>query len=73
MKSRKKYVPVFSYTTRYEYLWGSAGVCSLFLNLGIIWKSVVSLTLRLLYLREGVPGTHWMGGRVGPRSVLDTV
>jgi hypothetical protein len=23
--------------------------------------------------REGAPGTHWIGGWVGPRSVLDAV
>jgi hypothetical protein len=23
--------------------------------------------------RERVPGTHWIGGRVGPRAVLDAV
>jgi hypothetical protein len=23
--------------------------------------------------REGVPGTHWIGGWVGPRAVLDAV
>jgi hypothetical protein len=24
-------------------------------------------------LREGVPGTHWIGGWVGPRAILDVV
>jgi hypothetical protein len=23
--------------------------------------------------REGIPGTHWIGGRVGPRAILDAV
>jgi hypothetical protein len=34
---------------------------------------VVSFTRRPLYLRERAPGTHWIGGWVGPRSVLDAV
>jgi hypothetical protein len=25
------------------------------------------------YPRERAPGTHWIGGRVGPRAVLDAV
>jgi len=28
---------------------------------------------RPLYPRERVPGTHWIGGWVGPRTVLDAV
>jgi hypothetical protein len=34
---------------------------------------VVSFTPRQLYLRETAPGTHWTGGWVGPRGVLDAV
>jgi hypothetical protein len=34
---------------------------------------VVSFTPRPLYPWERVPGTHWIGGWVGPRTVLDAV
>jgi hypothetical protein len=34
---------------------------------------VVSFTPRPLYPRERAPGTHWIGGWVGPRAVLDAV
>jgi hypothetical protein len=33
----------------------------------------VSCTLRPLYAQENSPGTHWMGGWVGPRAVLDAM
>jgi hypothetical protein len=32
---------------------------------------VVSFTLLPLYSRGKSPGTHWIGGRVGPRVSLD--
>jgi hypothetical protein len=28
---------------------------------------------RLLYIQERAPVTYWLGGWVGPRTVLDTV
>jgi hypothetical protein len=34
---------------------------------------VVSFTPRPLYPRKRAPGTHWIGGWVGPRAVLDAV
>jgi hypothetical protein len=34
---------------------------------------VVSFTPLPLYLRERAPGTHWIGGWVGPRAGLDDV
>jgi len=34
---------------------------------------VISYTPRTLYPREGAPGTHWIGGWVGTRVVLDAV
>jgi hypothetical protein len=33
----------------------------------------VSFTSRPLYPRERAPGTHWIGGWVGPRAGLDAV
>jgi hypothetical protein len=45
------------------------------LDLGTRWRWVVSFTPRPLYpqgkRRNSV--THWLGGCVGPRSILDTV
>jgi len=34
---------------------------------------VFSFTPRRFTLRERAPGTHWIGGWVGPRAVLDAV
>jgi len=34
---------------------------------------VVSLTPRPLYARGRAPGTHWIGGWVGPRAGLDAI
>jgi hypothetical protein len=42
-----------------------------FLDLGTIWRWVVSFTPQPLYLR--VPGTHWIWGWVGSRTGPDDV
>jgi hypothetical protein len=34
---------------------------------------MVSIAPRLLYPQGKTPGTHWIGGWVGPRAVLDAV
>jgi hypothetical protein len=44
---------------------------STFLDLGTSWTWVVSFTPRQLYPGERAPGTHWIGGWVGPRTSLD--
>jgi hypothetical protein len=44
------------------------------LDLGISYKSVVSLKDRLLYPQGAkAPSTHWRGGWVGPRTGLDNL
>jgi hypothetical protein len=43
------------------------------LDLGTSWRWVVSFTPRPLYLRRKSPGTHWVGGWVGPGTGLDGV
>jgi hypothetical protein len=40
------------------------------LDLDTIWKWVVSFTPQSLYPRRNCPGTHWIGGYMGPRSGL---
>ena len=52
----------------YIYIW-SRGIALLF-NLGAIWEWVVNATPRPLYPHER-PGTHCIGGCVGPGAVLD--
>jgi hypothetical protein len=52
--------------------WGSGGVPPRILHLGTRWRCVVSFTARPLYPQERTPGTHWIGGWVGPRVDLDT-
>jgi len=49
---------------------GSRGIALLFLNLGARWGGVVNATPRPLYPWER-PGTHCIGGWVGPREGLD--
>jgi hypothetical protein len=53
--------------------WGSGGIVPRLLDLGTGWKWVVSFTPRPLYPQGKSPGTHWIGGWVGPRAILDTV
>jgi hypothetical protein len=44
----------------------------LILNLGTRWERVVSVTPRPRFTPgERTPGTHWIGGWVGPRAGLD--
>jgi hypothetical protein len=52
--------------------WGSGGIAPL-IDLGTRWRCVVSFTPQPLYPREGYPGTHWIGGWVSSRAVLDAV
>jgi hypothetical protein len=52
---------------------GSGGIAPLILDLGTRWKWVVSFTPGRFAPRERAPGTHWIGGWVGPRAGLDAV
>jgi hypothetical protein len=46
---------------------------STILDLSTRWRWVVCFTLRLLNPWEIDPGTHWIGGWVGPRAGLNAV
>jgi hypothetical protein len=50
----------------HEDVWGSGGIASNILELGIRWRWVINFTPRPLYPEEWAPGTHWIGGWVGP-------
>jgi hypothetical protein len=63
----------FNWAPRHEGVLGSGGIAPRILDLGTIWRWVVSFTPRPLYPKERAPGTHWIGGWVGPRAVLDAV
>jgi hypothetical protein len=53
---------------------GSGGVAPRTIDLGCSWSWVVSVTDRSLYpKRERAPGTHWIGGWMGPRAGLVAV
>jgi hypothetical protein len=52
---------------------GSGGIAPRILDLCTKWRWVVRFTPRPLYPQGKSPGTHWIGGVVGPRAVLDTV
>jgi hypothetical protein len=56
-----------------SYVLGDGGIAPRILDFGTRWRWVVSVTPRQLYPRERAPGTHWIGGWVGPRAVLDAV
>jgi hypothetical protein len=51
----------------------SGGIIPRILNLGIRWMWVISFRPRLLYPQGKTPGTHWIRGCVGPRTVLDVM
>jgi hypothetical protein len=51
--------------------WGSVGIAPRILDLGTRWRSA-SRPGRFTP-KERTPGTHWIGGWVGPRAFLDTV
>jgi hypothetical protein len=53
--------------------WGSGCIAPRILEHGTRWRWVVSFTLRPLCPKERTPGTHWIGGWVGSRTVLETV
>jgi hypothetical protein len=53
--------------------WGSGGIAPRILDLGTRWRRVVRFTPLPLYPRGRAPGTHWIGGWVGPRAVLEAV
>jgi hypothetical protein len=53
--------------------WGSGGTAPCILDLCTRWSWVVSFTHRPLYPQGKSPGTHWIGGWMGPRAGLDTV
>jgi hypothetical protein len=44
-----------------------------FLDLGTKWRSVVSFMHRPLYSPGNDPGTHWIGGWMGPRAGLNAM
>jgi hypothetical protein len=52
--------------------WESGGIAPRILDLGTRWEWSASRLGRFTP-RERAPGTHSIGGWVGPRAVLDTV
>jgi hypothetical protein len=52
---------------------GNRGITPRILDLGTRWRWVVSFTAGRFIPREKAPGTHWIGGWVGLRAVLDVV
>jgi hypothetical protein len=53
--------------------YGSGGIASHILGVGTRLRWVVSFTPWPLYLQGKSLGTHWIGGWVGARAVLDAV
>jgi hypothetical protein len=53
--------------------WGSGGIAPRILDLGTRWSCVVRFTLGRFTHKEKTPGSHWIGGWLGPRAVLDAV
>jgi hypothetical protein len=63
----------FNSAPRHEGVLKGGGIALRILDLGTRWRWVVSFTPQPLYTKEGVPGTHSIGGWMGPRAGLDTV
>jgi hypothetical protein len=53
--------------------WVSGSIAPRIFELRTTWRSVVSFAPLPLDPRVSAPGTHWIGGWVGPRTVLDAV
>jgi hypothetical protein len=66
-----KVVPVLNYlsTTPRRRMRGVDVYTHVFLTSALV-AGVVSFTLRPFYPGERAPGTHWIGGWVGPRADL---
>jgi hypothetical protein len=54
--------------------WGSGGIAPRILLTSALDRGEWSASRPCRFTpREGAPGTHWIGGWVGPRAVLDVV
>jgi hypothetical protein len=53
--------------------WGVDVQLHTFFDLGTRWGEWSASRPGRLTPRERAPGTHWIGGWVGPRAVLDAV
>jgi hypothetical protein len=53
--------------------WGNGSIAPCILDLGIRWRWAIASRPGRFTPREGSLGTHWLGGWVGPRAVLDAV
>jgi hypothetical protein len=63
----------FNWAPRHEGVLGEWRYSSTHCDFGTRLRWVVGFTPRLLYPMEGAPLTHWIGGWVGPRAVLDAM
>jgi hypothetical protein len=54
-------------------MWGSGGIAPPFLILALDGVEWSASRLGRFNPWENVPGTHWIGGWVGPRAGLDAV
>ena len=52
---------------------GSRGTAPLIFNFGSEYRWVINFMIQPLYLWAKIPGTHWIGGLVGPRTGLDVL
>jgi hypothetical protein len=64
---------LISKALRHEGMSGKGCIDPHFLDLCTSQRWVVSFTPQPLYPRGKAPGTHWIGGWVGPRAGLDDV
>jgi hypothetical protein len=73
VKVKVKMSLCFNWAPCHEGILGKWRYSSMHLDLGVRWRWVVSFMPWLLYPRERAPGTHWIGGWVGPRASLDVL
>jgi hypothetical protein len=63
----------FNWAPRHEGVLGSTGTAPRILDLGTRWSEWSASRPGRFTPRERAPVTHWTGGWVGPRAVLDAV
>jgi hypothetical protein len=64
---------VLNLAPHHKYIWGSGGIAHAVLTSAVDGGEWSVSCRDYLTPRERVPGTHWIGGWVGPRVGLDAL
>jgi hypothetical protein len=69
----KLFLYLINYALFHKHIWGSGGIAPTFLTSALdegVWSASRSYRFTP---GERLPGTHWTGGWVGPRTCLDAM